>query len=102
MSLKFLVAPPEGWDNIIKSRIYKHFVSLKLGSLYAAHSGAELAVQKMLLGKIFDRAGKNGVAQHLQDSYESYAAIQVNSWQTAMYQSLANSEWYCDGGFVNV
>ena len=102
VSLRFYVAPPQGWSDVIKSRISKHFESLKLGALYAAHSGSEIAVQKIMLSKIFERAGKDGVFQHLQDSYESYAAIHIDSWQTAMYQSLANNEWYCDGGFKNV
>ena len=102
VSLRFFVSPPQEWSDLIKSRINKHFEILNLGALYAAHSGSELAVQKIMLGKIFERAGKDGVSQHLQDSYKSYMVIHTNSWQTAMYQSLANNEWYCDGGFVNV
>jgi len=25
----------------------------------------------------------------------------LNSWESALYQALADSDWYCSGGFNN-
>ncbi|WP_041069499.1 HNH endonuclease [Thiolapillus brandeum] len=101
VSLRFYVSPPGEWDDVIKARIRKHFEGLGLGSLYASHSGAELAVIKVMLEKLFSRGGSESVKNHLHDIYDSHAAIHLNSWQTAMYQALASCDWYCDGGFNN-
>lgn len=102
LSLRFYANPPAEWEENIKSRIQTHFDVLALGSLYASHSGAELVAIKNLLEKVYYRGGVHAVISQLRDMFESYEARHVNSWQTAMYQALMNSEWYCQGGFSNV
>lgn len=101
-SLRFYVAPPDAWDEVIKKRIIKHFESLQLGSLYASHSGSELAAIKVMIEMLFHRGGSESVKSYLRDIHGSHAALHHNSWQTAMYQALENCDWYCDGGFYNV
>jgi HNH endonuclease. len=102
VSVRFFVNPPDAWDDVIKSRIRKHFSDLRLGALYASHSGSELAVQRVMLAKVAERGGYAKVREQLQDLYESYSSIHVNSWQTAMYQAVVSNKWYCEGGFNSI
>ena len=102
VSLRFFVDPPNGWDDVLKARIKKHFDDLKLGALYASHSGSELSVQRIMLSKVAERGGVVRVREQLQDSFDAYYSLHVNSWQTAMYQALTINDWYCEGGFNNL
>jgi len=102
LSLRFYANPPAVWEGSIKARIQTHFEKLGLAVLYTSHSGAELVAIKNLLEKVYFRGGVLSVRDQLRDMFESYEARNVNSWQTAMYQALMNSEWYCSGGFSNI
>jgi hypothetical protein len=43
--------------------------------------------------------GEKAVKQHLLIESQTYFRKHINSWQTAMFQALAASDWYCNGGF---
>jgi hypothetical protein len=71
-----------------------------LGALYASRAAEELLNIEHQLSVLFTRAGAEGVTAHLLEQAESRAANNINSWQTATYESLATSVWYCSGGFA--
>ncbi|MCE5268403.1 MAG: HNH endonuclease [Planctomycetaceae bacterium] len=98
-SLRFCVSPPVDWDESKAARVRHHFKVFKLAALYASHAAEELAGMRYRLKKLFDEADAEAVVEHLWEEAESRAAINVNSWQTAMYRALASSNWYCNGGF---
>ena len=39
------------------------------------------------------------VAAHLERQCRSRRQGNLNSWRAALYDALAESDWYCDGGF---
>ena len=98
-ALEFYVDPPAPWGPIMQARVNRHFAMLKLGQLYASHAAEEVSNLRHQARLLFQRIGVGGVAEHLSRQAESYEAANINSWQSATYRALADSQWYCGGGF---
>lgn len=96
---KFYVETPENMADVIASRIANHFSSLELAKLYASQAGRQLQNMKGALAEIYDASGIAAVRQDLERRAESFAAISLNSWEGALLEAAASSDWYCDGGF---
>jgi hypothetical protein len=101
-ALAFYVEAPENWPDTLKSRVRHHFTMMKLAPLYGTHAAVELANIEFYLSELFQHRGADGVREHLEEQALSRYQAQVNSWQTATYQALAESDWLCNGGFSNV
>lgn len=101
-SMRFFVNAPAVWDDILKARAQHHFVIFDLGYLYASQAASMLADIRGQLISLFNRGGEVAVREHLNEAASSRRENHINSWQTAMYQALANSDWFCSGGFQNV
>ena len=71
----------------------------RLGALYTSHAAEELLNIRQQLGILLDRAGPSAVQEHLVEQAASRGAHNINSWQTATYEALAQNIWYCLGGF---
>lgn len=103
-SIRFFPDPPDVWSLTTQKRVKKHFRSFGLSALYAAQAAQELDNIKYYLTQLYeanDEDGAQRVRDHLQEQAESRRRAQTNSWQTATYQALSESDWYCDGGFKN-
>jgi hypothetical protein len=74
-------------------------VACRLGALYASHSGVELTNIRYGLQRIAERGAAVDIQRELMARAESAKSAHVNSWQTAMYDALSQSEWFCAGGF---
>lgn len=98
-SLRFFPDPPTAWSAVTRERVKNHFRIFGLGALYASHSGAELTNIQYGLRRIAELGTSEDVRAELLNRAESAKAAHINSWQTAMYQALAESEWFCEGGF---
>lgn len=98
-ALRYYAAPPATWDSIKCARVRHHLIVFKLGELFGSNAGSEIVnIRHGLIG-IFERGGATAVRIYLQGQAETYAAAHLNSWQTAMYQALMASNWFCVGGF---
>jgi hypothetical protein len=49
---------------------------------------------------ILKRKAPSMVGDHLRDEAAGLAEEDPNLWRAAMYQALASSSWYIDGGFA--
>lgn len=98
-SLRFYPDPPTDWLPVKRDRVINHFRAFGLGALYASHSGAELTSIRYGLQRIAERGTAENIRSDLIMRAESAKAAHINSWQTAMYQALAESDWFCTGGF---
>lgn len=96
---KFYVETPEEMDDVIAYRIANHFGSLELAKLYASQAGRQLQNMKGALTEIYDAAGTAAVRQDLERRAASFTAISLNSWEGALLEAAASSDWYCDEGF---
>lgn len=98
-SLVFYPAPPVHWSPIKSERIKWHFKTYKLATLYASHAAVEINDIKFGLQVMAQRNSSETISQHLRGEAASRAAAHVNSWRRATYEALANSAWFCSGGF---
>jgi 5-methylcytosine-specific restriction endonuclease McrA len=98
-AIRFVVRPPDEWGPVKAKRIKHHFQVFRLGVLYTSYAAEELTNIKYSLEQIFPLTGVEGVKAHLQKQKDSYRAAHLNSWQTAMYGALEESNWFCEGGF---
>lgn len=98
-TIQFYVSPPSHWDNTSKKRVQSHFNDFKLPARYSVEASNQLACLRDTLVAYHASMGVNGVKQHLVIEARSHFIQHANSWQTAMFQALAASDWYCNGGF---
>lgn len=98
-SIRFFVQAPGHWDDVSKARVQSHFTDFKLASRYSVEAGNQLGCLRDTLLTYQGLMGVGGVKQHLTIEAHAHASQHSNSWQTAMFQALAGSDWYCDGGF---
>jgi hypothetical protein len=97
--IRFNVTPPQHWDDVSKRRVQAHFNDFKLAGRYSKEAGNQLSCLRGTLMDYRNLLGVDGVKQHLEIEARSSFRLHSNSWQTAMFQALAASDWYCDGGF---
>jgi len=99
-SLLFEPQPPGHWDAVKAERIRWHFATYKLAELYAAHAAVELNDIRFGLQEMAERHTPAAISAHLRQVAVSRAAAHLNSWRRATYEALADSEWFCSGGFA--
>ena len=99
-ALIFDARPPDEWDPIKRQRIIEHFTTFRLAELYATHSAVELEDIKIEL-RMMAEAGTspNDIRAEMCRRADSRAAAHPNSWRRATYEALADSEWFCAGGY---
>lgn len=99
-SLIFSSTPPAHWNADIQAIVRKHFEVFGLGELYATHAAGEL------VNIFFDIVSKPWTPEtlkaHLEEQAENRRKMIRNSWQAAVYDGLARSAWFCQGGYKNV
>ncbi|MCU4173949.1 HNH endonuclease [Carboxylicivirga sp. N1Y90] len=99
VAILFFVEHPKEWDDILFERVKLHFSVLDLNTLYASHAAEELVNIQFSLLLQYEVGGSNAVKDFLEDAAESRQMVHPNSWQTALYQALAASDWFCNEGF---
>jgi hypothetical protein len=97
-AILFFTQGPATWLDVKKERVATHFEQLGLAELYGSNAAQELAQISTMLNDLANNVGPNGVREHLVAQWRSRAAVEINSWQTAMYAALATSVWFCNGG----
>ncbi len=98
-SFRFFVRSVAEFDDELNKRTKHHFEALELGRLYASQTGAFVSDISHRLTDLHSKAGINEVRDYLREEEVSRSKAHVNSWQRAMFQALADSDWFCDGGF---
>ncbi|MFA6900572.1 MAG: hypothetical protein WC256_10240 [Desulfurivibrionaceae bacterium] len=101
-ALTFHVIEVAEWDDVLNARISHQFDFLGLAGLYSSQAARETAGIRKNLQRHFDFGGPDAVREELEYQYDSRQANQANSWQTTTYKALAESDWYCEGGFAQI
>jgi len=102
VSITFRVTPPADLGDVMKARILGHFTTFKLGQLFASHAAEELGNIRYGLEVLASNSGAAAMGElrgHLKREAESRAFVHKNAWQTAMYEALAQSDWFCTEGY---
>ncbi len=99
-AVRFAVKPPDHWDAVQVRRLKTHFRIYRLGTLYATHAAVEISNMRHALKKMAATPGfAERIRQHLSERAESCSEVYANSWQRATFDALADSDWFCSGGF---
>lgn len=96
--IEFFANPPINWTPIQKTRAEYHFKTLRLGASFSSNAGDELVGARERLVELFGIGGAAAVKAELLARASSYRSAYLNSWQTAMYSALSQSEWFCSIG----
>ncbi|WP_129856382.1 HNH endonuclease [Streptomyces albidoflavus] len=102
-AVRFSVSPPENWSSTLTKRVRHHFKTFGLASLYASQAAQEVGNIRYYLTQLYEAdttQGAQRVSDHLREQAESRRQAHINSWQTATYSALADSSWFCQGGFA--
>lgn len=98
-AVEFFVEPPAAWPSRLADRVNGHFKLFKLGTLYANEAAEELSGNMRLCATVHAQLKADGVRAFLTGNADSKRAYRRNWWPTALYDALAASNWYCNGGF---
>jgi len=99
VSVRFLVDPPASWTAVFADRVARHFRVFGLNKLYAVHAAQSVSGMQRRLSELATHGGPATVRAHLADEAASWRAVHLNSWQVALYDCLAGSDWFCLDGF---
>lgn len=99
-SVQFFVSAPTGWDGVTVARVERQFQVLGLASLYSSLAADELVNLRHQLVMLHVYGGVDAVRKQLEDRAASCFTARPNSWQTATYEALRSSSWYCREGFA--
>jgi hypothetical protein len=97
----YRVDPPSHWSQIQRERAATHFKTFELGKLYAIHAGQEMASMAQTLKRHASR-GDFALKEELELLTEDRRATDPNSWQAAMYEAMAESDWFRSTGLYSV
>ncbi|MAE50880.1 MAG: hypothetical protein CMH27_03640 [Micavibrio sp.] len=100
-TLRFYAHAPDHWDDISKQRVQAHLRDYELAERFSIESNDELPVIRDTLLQHYSFASSDTISEFLRQASLSYQRLHANSWQTAMYKALYESQWYCGGGFRN-
>jgi hypothetical protein len=98
-TIRYYAQPPTNWSADDQARITNHFDGFKLAQRFCVQAGDELSNLRGELEIDFQINQQDGVKLALTKKLAGTRLQHTNSWKTAMYQTLANSNWYCSGGF---
>ncbi|MEW6591698.1 MAG: HNH endonuclease signature motif containing protein [Pseudomonadota bacterium] len=98
-TISFSIRPAAGWSEVLTARVRHHFSIMGLGELYAAQAASEMADISYSLEEVGSAAGQDGVRAHLDAQFRSRCARDTNSWKTALYEALRDSDWFCADGY---
>lgn len=98
-ALRYFVKTPRCFDQLSSQRASNHFKENNLKERYSIQAADHISTFPSTLEYLFVNGGAKNVKEYLFTQYEAEYEKYKNSWQTAMYQALSNSHWYCSGGF---
>lgn len=99
LAVLFFVNPPTHWNQISGDRARAHFKSFNLAERYSQEATNELAGLKFSLPAYEESLAPSGIRRHLVIEKQKNETLHPNSWQTALYRALSESDWYCNGGY---
>jgi len=97
VSIRFFVDVPHVRSHVDKSRVEAHFIEYNLGKRFSVEASNALAnlKEEFTLFPLEQEA----IKRELNKKAISFQKRYLNSWESALYKALSESDWYCNGGF---
>lgn len=103
VTMTFRVSPHASWDPLLSARVASHLSCFNLNILYASQVARRLPGMKFNLERIFSSPeGSHGVQRYLEAEAVSNEHENLNSWESVMYRTLSENDWFCSGGFRSI
>jgi len=100
--IRYVARPPSSWKNRKRERAKHHFKSFNLAEPYRTSAITVIGNIQHRLEDLYTKGGKDPVHDHLAEELDSRnhsPNASINDWETALYEAMAQSNWFCDGGF---
>ncbi len=88
-------------NSILKKRLEFEMNKLNLHNRYGSQAGREISNRKHRFKEIHKNGGAGEVQEDLKLEYKSRSKINKNSWISALYECLSESEQFCNMGWEN-
>ncbi len=98
VTIKFLVSPPDNWNEIDKGRVQSHFKLFGLEKSFSVRASSEVTTAVAMLRSLKNLGEVKDTSSFLLSIANSEGI--PNSWKAVMYRALANDEWFCNGGGI--
>lgn len=98
----FSTSKPLSWNNDFYLSAKSHFEDFNLSPLYSAQAGQELVNIYTDIINSPDDDDPSELRKHFIETSARRRIPVRNSWQAALYQAAANSDWLCDGGYLEI
>ena len=98
--LAFSPTPPAHWPPDLQAMVRNHFYVFSLAELYGVHAASELV--NIYFDIVSNPLPTAELQAHLREQASNRRRVVRNSWQAALYQALAQSDWFCGGGYNQV
>jgi 5-methylcytosine-specific restriction endonuclease McrA len=98
-AVKFEVRVATVIDQRMLNRIQMHFDLFRLAELYGSHAGQAVDELENRLAPVFNNGGANSTRAYLLEEAILQSSGQQNTWKRALYEALADSDWYCSQYF---
>jgi hypothetical protein len=92
----------DGLLPVVADRATEHFETLGLAALYSDHASVELVQRRADFALTFDNGGSEALQAELLRESQSRRMPFPNAWQPVLYQALANSGAFVNGGFLAI
>jgi len=100
--LEYYVDAHTAFSPQLAQKIINTFNELKLSASYSCLAAQAFADMRLRLVRLHQKKGTAGVQEYLLEEFESSEAASRNSWKTAMFRALHQSDWFCQGGFLQI
>jgi hypothetical protein len=97
ISIIFNAKPPIEWEELLKLRVGNHLRDFDLSRRFSLEAANEIASLTSVLKSLLP-CGQGAIKAHLDLMAQAEFELHKNSWRTALYQTLAETEWYWAGG----
>jgi hypothetical protein len=97
-TVRYFIRPPVPWPNNLTERVTNHFNKLDLAKRFAVQADTELAGLGHMLSEL---KARDMIQAHLSCIARAECKIRRNSWKAALFDALAESEWFQGGGYCN-
>lgn len=99
---EYFVESSEDWSAAFADRVVQHFNFFGLRRQYAIAAAGKLAADRLQHAGLLKRAGPDELRLHLREAAEGHWSIAGNTWEGALCNALAESDWYVNGGMNEI
>ncbi|MFT0182984.1 HNH endonuclease [Pseudomonas benzopyrenica] len=96
----YYVSAPYGWDEVNVGRVRAHMSNFGLYARYSIEADRRISTLRSRNRMFAGTAGPEDIRLLMQEMLAIEESRATNSWETALFRALYNSDWYCEVGYL--